>query len=93
MSNAIRGDSQAPFALGKESGQMTIESVLVATVLLAITVAASQAFQKAQILQGVVGPWAYMRGMIENGIWETTTPNPAHPNAKARHASVNPATE
>lgn len=86
------------FALGRalrrphcQSGQMTIESVLILVVLASFGLAASRAFQEQQILQSIVGsPWAHMRGMIENGIWSPATPNSFHPNSKKRHASTKP---
>ena len=74
-----------------QSGQITIEAVLILSVLLSIATYASQQFKSRGILQKLVGaPWSYTRGMIENGIWATTTPNPYHPNSKHRHASLNP---
>lgn len=84
--------SQRPCGLSEsQDGQMTIEAVLILVVLASFALAASRAFRDRQILQSIVGsPWGHMRGMIENGIWDPTTPNSYHPNSKKRHASTKP---
>ena len=69
-----------------QRGQMTIEAVLIMTVLLGIVTAASAQFRSKNVMQTLAaGPWQYVRGMIECGIWDKTLANPHHPNAKTRH--------
>lgn len=73
------------------AGQATIEAVLIMTVLLSIVIAVSQQFKSRQILQQLtVGPWNYVRGMIQYGIWDPAPRNLKHPNMKNRHASNEP---
>ena len=72
-----------------QRGQMTIEAVLIMVALMSVVMFASQAARQNNLLQNAAaGPWKYMRGMIEDGIWSTQLHNPYHPNVKARHATA-----
>ena len=73
----------------KNSGQMTIEAVLIISIMVSVMYAASRVLGDQQILSRLVEqPWGYVAGMIENGIWD----NPQrgrdrHPNDITRHGT------
>lgn len=72
-----------------QSGQMTVEAVLIVTLLLSITMAVSQKLQNEGYLAKLVnGPWTYLAGMMENGIWAPPEAGRgSHPNHILRHGS------
>lgn len=72
-----------------ERGQMTIEMILMSTILFAVILAVSQYFKSNHILAGIVeGPQTYLIGMAENGVWkQAKDANQFHPNLVARHMS------
>ena len=73
----------------KNSGQITIEAVLVLTILMSTAFAGIQVFKDNQYLARVVeGPWQHLAGMMENGIWGSPAQGKSdHPNHVTRHGS------
>ncbi|MEM7647490.1 MAG: hypothetical protein AAF203_11310 [Pseudomonadota bacterium] len=72
-----------------EAGQITIEAVLVLTILVSTIFAGTNLMRDQQILSRMVqGPWSYMAGMIENGFWAPPQAGRSkHPNHITRHGS------
>jgi hypothetical protein len=72
-----------------QNGQMTVEMVLLAVVLVSIMVG----FQNYAVKNGFAtsfmeGPWSVVRGMAENGVWmHYKDANTFHPSHKMRHGS------
>lgn len=74
-----------------QSGQLTVEAILILALLTSVTIAASREFRGRRILQtATAGPWSFVRGMIQNGIWDPSPRNPKHPNSVSRHATASP---
>ncbi|MDZ4083240.1 MAG: hypothetical protein U1E10_09910 [Bdellovibrionales bacterium] len=75
--------------LGKQSGQATMEAVLIMLVVVTVATKITSYAQDTGVLQKVVeGPWSPMRGMIEDGVWmRHTLSKPYHPNQFPRHQS------
>lgn len=76
--------------LKNQNGQMTIEMILIATLLFSGVLALSQYFQSKNLLASVVeGPQTYLIGMSENGVWKPAKQaNELHPNLHKRHMSL-----
>lgn len=76
--------------LQNQNGQMTIEMLLIATLLLVGVLSLSQTFQSKNLLAGIVeGPQSYIIGMAENGVWKPAKQaNQDHPNLFKRHMSL-----
>jgi len=76
--------------LNNQNGQMTIEMLLIASLLLMGVLALSQTFQSRNVLAGLVeGPQSYIIGMAENGVWRPAKQaNQDHPNLHKRHMSL-----
>ena len=76
----------------KDAGQITIEAVLVLTLLVTFVFGSTKVIKDQQFLTKIVsGPWAYMAGMIENGYWApVSTGLIKHPNQYDRHGSPRP---
>jgi hypothetical protein len=74
---------------GQEKGQMTIEMVLIMTFLLSATIAGTKLMRDHEVLATLVeGPWAHIRGMIEDGVWVPSGKSKAfNPSIKSRHRS------
>ena len=72
-----------------QSGQMTVEAILIITLLLSITMATTKMIQDEGYLARLVeGPWQHLAGMMENGIWAPPEAGRAdHPNHLLRHGS------
>lgn len=70
-------------------GQATMEAVLLMIVFTIIAMKISNVAQSRGFMRSVVeGPWAPMRGMIEDGVWVRYTESKAyHPNHRIRHQS------
>ncbi|MES2855668.1 MAG: hypothetical protein V4692_07385 [Bdellovibrionota bacterium] len=77
------------FQSSHQSGQMTIEAILIMTILMAITVAVSSGIRNQQVLASIVeGPWAATQGMIEDGVWQPVSVSKvAHPSKSSRRRS------
>lgn len=51
-------------------GQIAVEAVLLATVILALIITVSESFRRQGILSNLVeGPWTYVDGMARHGVW------------------------
>ncbi len=76
--------------LRNQNGQMTIEMLLIAILLLSFVLAVSKVFQEKNLLASVVeGPQTYLQGMAENGVWKPAkVANSEHPNLHQRHISL-----
>lgn len=76
--------------LTNQNGQMTIEMLLIAIMLLSLVLAVSKVFQEKNLLASVVeGPQSYIKGMAENGVWKPAkSANASHPNLHDRHISL-----
>lgn len=76
--------------LNNHRGQILIETILVMVALLAVVIFAANYFRSNAIIRNLItGPWSYVQGMAENGVW--LPPQQArllHPNLKQRHASI-----
>ena len=72
-----------------QSGQATIEAVLIATLLIGLSSFTMRQLRSRDILSRLVErPWTYVSGMIENGIWAPPQIGQInHPNHLDRHAS------
>ena len=66
--------------LRNQRGQMTIEAVLLLVIALAFAKVGTGAIKDQDFLRKMVsGPWSYLQGMIQNGVWaEGTTGNDIH---------------
>ena len=76
-----------------QSGQMTVEMVLITVALFGIVQLVSNTFNGEQYVRELVqSPWTRsISGMIENGVWGSPRETRAfHPNNKRRHASLIP---
>lgn len=73
----------------RNSGQITVEAVLILSLFASIIFAGSRALRDGQILSSLVeSPWSYVAGMIENGIWAPVELGRGqHPNHITRHGS------
>lgn len=78
--------------LKSSKGQMTVEAVLLMTIMVAGFLAVQKAFKGNDYLAKVVnGPWSLVQGMVENGVWASADAGRAkHPNNYARRASPEP---
>lgn len=76
------------FALS-QAGQATMEAVLLTVVVAIVATMISNYARSSGMMADIVeGPWAPMRGMIENGVWVRYNESKAmHPNHLARHQS------
>ena len=76
--------------LKNQNGQMTIEMLLIATLLLSATIAVSKKFRDENLLASIAeGPQDYIKGMAENGVWKPSKQaNAVHPNLHKRHMSL-----
>jgi hypothetical protein len=72
-----------------QSGQLTVEAVLILAIFFSVMVAGSRALRDNNVLSSLVErPWAYVAGMIENGIWAPPAQGISrHPNHIGRHGS------
>lgn len=76
--------------LKRNSGQITIEAVLIFALIGIVFILASQYFRGAGLVQAAVaGPWAHLQGMIEAGVWAPPSQaRPLHPNNPVRQKTV-----
>lgn len=75
--------------MNKESGQITVEAVLIITLFASVMIFTSRQIQSRRMLSSLVeAPWSYIQGMIENGIWGPVEAGKRnHPNQVTRHGS------
>lgn len=81
---------QAFSAALNRRGQVTIEMILILTLLFGLSVMISDAFKKNNYFATIIeGPWDYVDGMVRNGIWQkVNVSTAAHPNMSVRHATA-----
>lgn len=57
--------------LKKQSGQASVEAVLLLALLISLGVAITNQFESNQVLSNLVsGPWKSIDGMIRHGSWQ-----------------------
>jgi hypothetical protein len=73
----------------KQSGQLTIEAILILTVIVAIMLTVyNKAHNDGWMKALVEGPWKPLQGMIEDGVWEKAGTSMAdNPSLKKRHGT------
>ncbi|MBY0314100.1 MAG: hypothetical protein K2Q26_01185 [Bdellovibrionales bacterium] len=78
--------------LRNQKGQMTIEAVLLLVIFVGIFLVTQRIFKEKNYLSQIVsGPWSYMRGMVESGVWmDAESARSKHPNRFSRRASPRP---
>jgi hypothetical protein len=78
--------------LRSNQGQMTIEAVLILVIGVAFAKVAMDSIKNQELLsQMVSGPWSYVQGMVQNGVWAPANQgSAAHPNVFGRRASPEP---
>ena len=78
-------------SLRTQKGQVTIEAVLLITIMLGVSTFAHKAISSRGLLSQLVsGPWSYVAGMISNGVWKGGDSSSLHPNRFQRRASPRP---
>lgn len=54
----------------KNSGQASVEAVLAVVIIVTVAMYTSQQFRSRKILASLVeGPWSYIDGMAQHGVW------------------------
>ena len=76
--------------LKNQSGQMILETILILTILMAITITTASQLKKNETFAKMMsGPWLKLSGMIQNGVWmEPSKSNAYHPSQSSRAASL-----
>ena len=79
--------SQSLENLKRQTGQMTLEMILLMVVILSLAISATKYIQDNEIMASFIGgPWKVVQGMIEDGVWVKQGPSKAqHPNLVVRH--------
>ena len=72
-----------------QGGQLTVEAVLILTIMASVLYSGSRALRSSNVLASMVeSPWVYVSGMIENGLWiPPERGRDMHPNHIYRHGS------
>jgi hypothetical protein len=76
-----------------ERGQMTVEMVLLVTLIVGLAALVSSQFREKALFAGLVsGPWPYLKNMNEFGQWDKNTSRAMslHPNGGLRLGSPIP---
>lgn len=75
-----------------QKGQMTIEAVLILTLMVSLIFAITRGIKEKQFFTKLVEkPWSYMAGMIENAYWAPVDRGRGkHPNHYGRRGSPDP---
>lgn len=88
------GDQLKPIAASasvssSQTGQMTIEAILMAIILTSVAMALSRTARESGFVASLVeGPWKPIQGMIEDGVWVRAGASKAYnPHLKDRHGS------
>lgn len=78
--------------LKNEKGQMTVEAILLLVIFVGIFMVTQRVFKSKKYLSQIVsGPWSYIQGMIESGVWMPAEEGKVrHPNRFTRRASPEP---
>jgi hypothetical protein len=76
-------------AVSNQSGQMTIEMVLMFTLLMGVVVFSTGYIRDNAIVASLVeGPWSAVQGMIEDGVWKPAGASKQfHPSTADRRRS------
>jgi len=71
---------------------MTVEAILILVIMVAIFTIVHREISKMKLLNQIVsGPWSYVAGMIEDGVWMPVgSAKTYHPNVFGRRASPEP---
>lgn len=71
---------------------MTVEAVLLLVIFVAFVNVVHRTIKEKEILRNMVsGPWSFLQGMIQNGVWAPeNTGADVHPNVYGRRASPEP---
>jgi hypothetical protein len=71
------------------SGQLTVEAVLILAIFVSVMYAGSRALRDGEVLARLVErPWGYIAGMIENGLWQAGQAGQGqHPHHIRRHGT------
>jgi len=74
----------------RQGGQLLIEAVLLLFLFVTITMGLVRTFKSQKLLSvRISGPWDYVAGMIENGVWKTGAQGKSdHPNFNDRQITV-----
>ncbi len=77
-------------AMKAQRGQVTIEYILMAVVIIGFAILVRTGIQRNDILQNMVSqPWLVLQGMVENGTWgRVQRTKPLHPNFLKRHVTM-----
>ncbi len=73
----------------RNSGQITVEAVLVLVILFSTAYAATKVLSDGAYLSRLVEkPWQHLAGMMQNGVWAPPEKGmDLHPNHLSRHGS------
>lgn len=78
-------------SLKNQSGQGTVEMVLLMAIVVGISIAVTNYLQSSGFAQKLFGdPWSKLSGMIECGTWEKCSPTDSHPGSFSRTISYDP---
>lgn len=85
MVNLIR-KNQALEVLKSEKGQVSVETILLISLSVALFLVVSSKFRENQLFAQVLSkPWTNISSMIQNGVW---APKQMHPAHRSRWISV-----
>ncbi len=72
-----------------QKGQFLIEAVLLMIVMASLTILLTSKLREMDYVKKLVaGPWPYLAGVIENGVWMASDQSRSlHPNHKDRNVS------
>jgi hypothetical protein len=78
--------------IANDRGQMTIEAILILTIMVGIFTMVHKTMKSGDYMAKLVsGPWSYVQGMTENGVWASAANGRRkHPNSYSRRASPEP---
>lgn len=79
-----------PRVPGSQSGQAVTEAVLILVLLFGFTFAVASYFRNEEVLRRLIqGPFAYMAGMLQNGVWAPPDKGAeSHPSGHFRHVVI-----
>jgi hypothetical protein len=73
-----------------QKGQAVTEAVLILVLLFGFTFAVANYFRNEEVLKKLVkGPFSYMAGMLQNGVWLPADKGAvSHPSGHIRHIVI-----
>jgi hypothetical protein len=76
--------------MNRESGQMTIEMILILSMLLGFSFLVANEFKQNELFAGVISkPWQSIAGLLENGQWAPPEQSrDRHPGSLKAHNTV-----